>query len=93
MPFDYVKFFSTWHESDKRYAPRTQEFPLSIVTPVIPYEDGTWPLHSDARPFCSDLGCPCHEDESLVLEVLVNPYMDGLLTNEEGLRLIQGGQV
>lgn len=70
-----------------------QEFPISIFPPEIPYEAGDELLHSTSHPFCSDPSCLCHADESLILEVLVNPFMDGLLTNEEGLRLMQGQQL
>lgn len=66
---------------------------ISPVVWFIPYEGEDELLHSEVRPFCADLSCPCHADESLIQHVLVDPYMDGLLTNEEGLRLMQGQQV
>jgi hypothetical protein len=50
-------------------------------------------LHTDARPFCSDASCPCHEDIELVQEHILTPWLAGLLTNEEGERLHYGQQL
>lgn len=39
---------------------RVAAFPVTITAPVIPYEDGDEPLHTDDVPVCDDMSCPCH---------------------------------
>ncbi len=68
------------------------EFPLSIVPPVIPYEDGDEPVHSEAAPFCSDQSCPCHWDEELT-HSLLEAVRSGLLTSREAMRIHDGRQL
>lgn len=69
------------------------ELPLSIVPPVIPYEAGTWPLHTDEQPFCGDVRCPCRRDDALFQERINLPLAAGLLTDFEGENLFYGRQV
>lgn len=49
--------------------------------------------HTDARPFCADTSCLCHEDIDLIEQFVLTPWREGLLTNEEGLRLQHGQQI
>jgi hypothetical protein len=46
---------------------------------VVPIE---YAEHTDEKPFCSDLTCPCHEDQDDI--ALVAQYVEGgLLTPQE----------
>lgn len=65
---------------------------FGILQPIaIPMEDA--PLHTKWQPFCSDLTCPCHRDKELIDEHLNIPHWAGLLTSEEGVRLLTGQQL
>jgi hypothetical protein len=66
---------------------------MSPVVWFIPYEDGDAPLHSESRPFCSDLACPCHRDDALFQECINLPLAAGLLTDFEGENLFYGRQL
>lgn len=50
-------------------------------------------VHTDACPFCLDTSCPCYEDIDLLQEYILTPWLTGLLTNEEGERLMNGQQI
>ena len=62
----------------------------SQATSTIPCKDGI--VHTPAHPFCSDMACPCHESQKLIVEVN-QLVIDGLLTPEEAMRLFQGRQL
>ncbi len=57
---------------------------------VIPMEDEL--VHTEDRPFCSDLSCPCHDDLELLTE-LNNEVEGGLLTSWEAMRTLSGLQI
>ncbi len=50
-------------------------------------------VHTNEKPFCDDLTCPCHSDVQLDHEYLAQPWQDGLLTTDETVRLWAGKQV
>lgn len=50
-------------------------------------------VHTNERPFCGDVMCPCHSDPQLNQEYFMQPYMDGLLTKVEAVQLWYGRQV
>lgn len=60
---------------------------------VVTMEDA--PLHTDEHPFCSDMTCPCHEKFDFstgfycdyYFECVWVPYLLGLLTTQEALRI------
>jgi hypothetical protein len=54
--------------------------------PVVPEEH---PLHTPKHPFCYDDTCGCHDDETLVTDVL-DAYTAGLLTSQEATLMMQG---
>ena len=65
------------------------------LTPIATVEDGHITLfvvmededvHTDARPFCNDDSCPCHEDRDLMDEYIHDPLNAGLLSNAEAIR-------
>jgi len=58
--------------------------------PVIPMEDD--PIHTESQRFCSDPTCGCHEEPALVNAVNAE-YRNGLLTEEEATRIVEGKQV
>lgn len=47
-------------------------------------------IHTDGRPFCSDMTCGCHKDRTLVREHLMEPERAGLLTWFEARALWHG---
>jgi len=48
--------------------------------------------HTEAKPFCWNSGCSCHEDREAISQV--NQYVqDGLLTPEEATHLVNGKTV
>jgi hypothetical protein len=54
--------------------------------PIIPVEVV---IHTPEHPFCSDLGCPCHCDESVA--EYIDPRLDeGTLSGAQALRLYFG---
>lgn len=57
---------------------------------VLPGEEEI--THTNTRPFCSDMACPCHEDEPLI-EVTNQYIQDGLLIESEADRLYRGQQL
>lgn len=46
-----------------------------------------------AHPFCADSKCPCHRDAELVGEYIATPHAEGILTSDEGLRILLDQQV
>jgi len=54
--------------------------------PLIPVD---YTLHTEENPFCNDLSCPCHEDQSKVGK-LNNYYQDGLVSAEDADRIFRG---
>jgi len=58
--------------------------------PVVPIEDPT--LHTPGNPFCYDSSCGCHEDTESTRQV-DDQFLDGLLTNSEASRVVQGKQI
>jgi len=56
---------------------------------VVPADN---PLHTADHPFCYDDTCGCHEDETLVTDVL-DMYNAGLLTSQEATYTMQGKTV
>jgi hypothetical protein len=61
--------------------------PCFRVIPLISMEEP--PLHTSQHPFCWDNSCPCHEDTDLIA-VVHQQYLDGLLTQEEATRTTTG---
>jgi len=57
--------------------------------PVVPEDN---PLHTAEHPFCYNDTCGCHEDETLVTDVL-DAYSNGLLTSEEAAHTVAGKTV
>lgn len=57
--------------------------------PVVPEDN---PLHTAEHPFCYDNTCGCHEDETMVHDVL-EAYTKGLLTSEEATNTVAGKPV
>jgi hypothetical protein len=53
---------------------------------VVPVDD---PVHTEARPFCWDETCPCHEDE-LLIALVAQQVQDGLFTPQEATEFIKG---
>lgn len=54
--------------------------------PVIPVD---YKEHTEAKPFCWNSGCPCHEDQEAIAHV--NQYVqDGLLTSSEATDVVNG---
>jgi hypothetical protein len=45
--------------------------------------------HSETRPFCDDLSCPCHEDRDAI-EKVNEQVQEGLLSKEDADRLYRG---
>jgi len=62
-----------------------------VYVPVIPYADDEI-VHTEDRPFCMDLSCPCHDDIDLLEEVAAE-VENGLLTSWEFLRTLNGLQI
>lgn len=58
--------------------------------PVIPTDQPN--EHSDARRFCSDISCPCHENPYHI-NAVYEEVLAGLLTPDEVLRTILRRQV
>jgi hypothetical protein len=58
---------------------------------VIRMEDE--PIHTEEHPFCSDLHCPCHEDWQNINEHITEPLRNGLMTDNEAIRLYQDRQI
>ncbi len=54
--------------------------------PVVPVD---YEYHTDKRPFCWDLDCPCHTDKQAIGRVK-ELYDAGLLTAEEVELTIKG---
>jgi hypothetical protein len=87
----------TWERAQEAAQPsdaeieRLAEEAFEAAAPSVLMEDS--PMHTEARPFCSDPSCPCHWDYELVHKLLTEPYFDGLLTSEEANRLHYGLQV
>jgi hypothetical protein len=54
--------------------------------PVIPVEELE---HTPEKPFCWNVGCPCHEDQELISEVAAL-VENGLLTQEEATNFVAG---
>ena len=62
--------------------------------PVVLMEDE--PVHTDERPWCRDVTCPCHSDDEGVEareRLLWEPYYNGLLTWEEVIQTFYGKQL
>ena len=74
---------NTMSQTQQHYAP-------PLVPIRIPVEDTL--VHTQARPFCSDATCPCHEDETLIRAV-AGAIEDGVLTPDEASRYVQGLQL
>ncbi len=54
--------------------------------PVIPVDAI---LHSDAKPFCYNSTCLCHEDSETIAQV--NQYVqDGLITPRDATNIVNG---
>lgn len=83
--FNFAGFYSTWHQSDKKYGNIEPErcVPVILVDFII---------HDEAHPFCDDPDCPCHGDPE-TFKLVDRPYKDGLLTSQEAERLFLGRQV
>ena len=65
-------------------------------TPMQPYGDNFIPvipvdelIHTDARPFCADPGCFCHDNPEQIARV-DQFYQDGLLTTQEATQIVKG---
>jgi hypothetical protein len=50
-------------------------------------------IHTDERPFCQDMTCPCHEDQELIEEYIAEHLRTGHLTEREAKRLYRGQQI
>ena len=81
----YVGLFSTMHRVEQMQELARQ---LRGVLPVVVMEDE--PVHTDSRPFCSDMTCGCHRDRALIREHLMEPERAGLLTWFESRALWRG---
>jgi hypothetical protein len=69
---------------------RTGALPMILENLAHPDElVHTLPEH----PFCQDQDCPCHEDEELKREYLVEPWQAGHLAEKEAERLYRGQQI
>lgn len=60
--------------------------------PIIRYESGDEPLHTESKPFCADLSCDCHTDMELLGEYITKPLNAGTLTYKEARHLWAGGE-
>ena len=58
-----------------------------------PVEMEDEPIHTNEHPFCQDMTCPCHDDEDLKEEYLVEPWLAGHLAQREADRLYRGQQI
>jgi hypothetical protein len=68
------------------------ELPTAFANPIsIPMEDRL--IHWEGRPFCDDMTCPCHTDSEVHECEIMQPWIDGLLTEAESDRLFYGKQV
>jgi hypothetical protein len=71
----------------------------AIASPIpIMYRANDPILHTDAAPFCTDDRCPCKEDGTMEgverrFEFVWTPLDEGLLTEQEASRLLDGRQV
>lgn len=58
------------------------------ITLFIVMEDEI--LHTAEHPFCSDPHCPCRRDEGLIRQYISGPYVAGLLSDEDAVRIFEG---
>src|SRR5258708_39707249 len=82
---NYVMRYILQHEEAQQLIGRMCAAPL-----VIRYKEGDELVHTDARPFCGDMACPCHTDRAYWLEYEVQPQRDGVLTHDEAQPLFRG---
>jgi hypothetical protein len=54
--------------------------------PVLPVD---YSIHTQDHPFCEDMSCPCHEDQSAVND-LAGHYHNGLVSREDADRIYRG---
>jgi hypothetical protein len=66
-----------------------QEYGDNFI-PIIPMEDDR--LHTENKRFCGDPTCECSEEPALINSVN-QEFLDGLLTETEATRTIQGRQI
>lgn len=59
--------------------------------PVVWMEDEI--IHTIFHPFCGDDLCPCHADFATHDREIMQPWVNGLLTEEESDRIFYGKQV
>lgn len=105
MSFNYPGFFSTWHQSDKKYGisedtdawiravskeNAAQAVEDERCVPVIVVD---FVIHDEAHPFCDDVLCPCHADLATHSRAIMQPWVNGLLTEDESDRIWYGKQV
>jgi hypothetical protein len=57
------------------------------TVPYLVYVDHL--LHTDAKPFCFDETCDCHDDDVAVYQVSLY-IQDGLMTPEEATEFVKG---
>lgn len=70
-------------------APMTDEEMESAQAPLVVLMQDE-PVHTDDKPFCSDMTCGCHRDRALIREHLMEPERAGLLTWFEARALWRG---
>lgn len=58
----------------------------------IPYDEQDCIEHTEGRPFCGRLGCPCHEDRENI-NVLNDLIERGLLTKDEAALIMRGATI
>jgi len=49
--------------------------------------------HNATRPFCSDRECVCHGNSELLQQEIYQPLQEGLMTQDEALRLYRGQMI
>jgi hypothetical protein len=68
---------------NKNHATTDDEY---YVVPVIPVDEA---IHTPERPFCDEMECPCHEDQSNI-DQLGEYYQDGLVSTGDADRIYRG---
>ncbi len=92
--FDYAGLFTRMQTQER--VERVQrliagECDIQDELIAIPCEDRL--IHWEGYPFCQDVTCPCHDDDSLIAEHLLQPQTAGLLTLDEAASLYYGKQL
>ncbi len=72
----------------KKHTDDQEEYPQygDNFIPIIPSD---YSVHTADNPFCDDMSCPCHEDQSATYD-LNGYYSDGLVSRDDADRIYRG---